>query len=43
MGMVLILVFAVTPLPAQEETAGPTNEKAQKSYKQGMDYLNQQA
>jgi thiol-disulfide isomerase/thioredoxin len=41
MGMVLILAFAVTPLLAQEEMAGPTNEKAQKSYKQAMDYLNQ--
>lgn len=40
-GMVLLLAFAVAPLRAQEEMAGPTDEKAQKSYKQGMNYLNQ--
>jgi len=40
-GMVLLLAFAVTPLLAQEKMAGPTNEKAQKSYQQGMSYLDQ--
>ena len=40
-GMILILAFAVTPLLAQQQAAGPTNEKAQKSYQQGMDYLKQ--
>jgi thiol-disulfide isomerase/thioredoxin len=39
--MALILAFAVVPLLAQEEMAGPTNEKAQKSYKQAINYLNQ--
>jgi thiol-disulfide isomerase/thioredoxin len=39
--MALILAFAVAPLFAQEEMTGPTNEKAQKSYKQAMSYLNQ--
>jgi thiol-disulfide isomerase/thioredoxin len=38
-GIILILAFAVTPLLAQQEMAGPTNEKAQKSYQQGMGYL----
>ncbi len=38
-GIILILTFAVTPLLAQQEMAGPTNEKAQKSYQQGMNYL----
>ena len=37
--MLLIFAFVLTPLLAQEEMAGPTNEKAQKSYKQGMGYL----
>jgi thiol-disulfide isomerase/thioredoxin len=41
MGWILILALAVAPLLAQEELAGPTNEKAQKSYRQGMDELNQ--
>jgi thiol-disulfide isomerase/thioredoxin len=40
-GVVLILAFAVTPLLAQEEAAGPTNEKAQKSYQQGMGFIKQ--
>jgi thiol-disulfide isomerase/thioredoxin len=40
-GMVLILALGVTPLLAQEEMAGPTDEKAQKSYKQGMTFLKQ--
>lgn len=41
MGLVLVLAFAATPLLAQDEAAGPTNEKAQKSYRQAMDYLKQ--
>jgi thiol-disulfide isomerase/thioredoxin len=39
--MILILVFAVTPLRAKEEMVGPTDDKAQKSYQQGMVYLKQ--
>jgi hypothetical protein len=39
--MLLILSFAVTPLLAQKPLPGPTNEKAQKSYKQAMGYLSQ--
>jgi thiol-disulfide isomerase/thioredoxin len=39
--MLLILTLGVTPLLAQEEMAGPTDEKGQKSYKQGVNYLNQ--
>ncbi len=41
MGMALILALAVTQLFAQEEMAGPSNEKAQKSYEQGMSFLKQ--
>jgi len=39
--MALILAFAVIPLLAQEKVAGPTNEKAKKSYKEAMSFLNQ--
>jgi thiol-disulfide isomerase/thioredoxin len=38
-GVALMLAFALSALPAQEETAGPTNQKAQKSYKEAMGYL----
>jgi thiol-disulfide isomerase/thioredoxin len=39
-GMVLVLACIVAPLLAQEKTdEGPTNEKAQKTYREGMDYL----
>ena len=40
-GILLIFAFSVAPGPGQEEAAAPTNEKAQKSYQQGMDYLRQ--
>ena len=41
-GMVLMLACIVAPLSAQEKTdEGPTNEKAQKTYKEGLDYLHQ--
>jgi thiol-disulfide isomerase/thioredoxin len=43
MAIILILAFAVTPLLAQNDMSGPTNEKAQKLYKQGMIYLSQHA
>lgn len=39
-GMVLVLACIVAPLLAQEKTdEGPTNEKAQKTYQQGLDDL----
>jgi thiol-disulfide isomerase/thioredoxin len=38
-GWLVILALSVIPLLAQEDTKGPTNEKAQKTYKQGLDYL----
>lgn len=41
LGVVLVLAIAATPLLAQDEPGGPTNEKAQKSYRQAMDYLKQ--
>jgi len=38
--VVLLLVCMVAPARAQEKAdAGPTNEKAQKTYKDGLDYL----
>ncbi len=41
-GMVLLLAFIVAPVMAQEESHdGPTNEKAQKTYKEGLEYLHQ--
>jgi thiol-disulfide isomerase/thioredoxin len=41
-GMVLLLAFMVAPVMAQEKTDdGPTNEKAQKTYKEGLEYLHQ--
>ncbi len=40
MGWILLLAVAAAPLPAQEAMPGPSNEKAQKSYKQGLDELN---
>jgi thiol-disulfide isomerase/thioredoxin len=39
--ILLIFAFAVTPLPAQEEMAGPSNKKAQKSYQEAENYLHQ--
>ncbi len=41
-GMVLAIVLATAaPLPAQTSTAGPTSEKAQKTYKQGLYFVQQ--
>ncbi len=37
----LILLFTSIFLPAQEKSDGPTNEKAQKTYKQAQEYLRQ--
>jgi peroxiredoxin len=37
--ILLMLVFAVSLLPAQEKPEGPTNEKAQKTYKEAMEFL----
>ena len=37
--MLLAVVLAITPLQAQESSGGPTNEKAQKTYRQALDYL----
>jgi peroxiredoxin family protein len=37
--IVLVLACAVTPLLAEEKMEGPTNEKAQKTYKEAFEYL----
>ena len=37
--VMLLLACFVTPLPAQEKTEAPTNEKAQKTYKEAIEYL----
>jgi thiol-disulfide isomerase/thioredoxin len=37
----MILVLFVIPAGAEQDTNGPTNEKAQKTYKQGLDYVKQ--
>jgi peroxiredoxin len=38
--LVLVLACIVAPLPAQESTEeGPANEKAQKTYKEALDYV----
>jgi peroxiredoxin len=40
LAMVLVLTCILTPVMAQVKTGeGPTNEKAQKTYKEGLDYL----
>jgi thiol-disulfide isomerase/thioredoxin len=39
LGIVLALAFAVTPFLGQDKAEGPTNEKAQKTYKEGMEFL----
>src|SRR5215831_19993276 len=36
---IVLLACTVTLLPAQQNPEGPTNEKAQKSYKEALDYL----
>jgi peroxiredoxin/Tfp pilus assembly protein PilF len=38
-GIILVLACAFTPLLGQEGIEGPTNEKAQKTYKEGLEYL----
>jgi thiol-disulfide isomerase/thioredoxin/Tfp pilus assembly protein PilF len=38
---ILILATVVMPAVAQNDAEGPTNEKAQKTYKQAQDYLHQ--
>lgn len=41
LGMILALACMVAPVPAQEKTDdGPTNPKAQKTFKEGLEYLN---
>jgi outer membrane protein assembly factor BamD (BamD/ComL family) len=35
----LALTIAVAPLVAQETADGPANEKAQKTYKEALDYV----
>ena len=42
-GIILALACTVTSLSAQDKTEGPTNEKAQKTYKEGLEYLHQRA
>jgi tetratricopeptide (TPR) repeat protein len=42
-GIILALACAVTSLSAQEKTEGPTCEKAQKTYNEGLGYLHQRA
>lgn len=37
----LILPFLLIPVFAQEPDSGPTNEKAQKSFKEGLTYVNE--
>jgi thiol-disulfide isomerase/thioredoxin len=39
--ILLVLACALTPLHAQESTAGPTNEKAQKTYKEALQLLHE--
>jgi thiol-disulfide isomerase/thioredoxin len=39
LGIILALAFAVTPSLAQDKLEGPTNEKAQKTYKDAQQYL----
>lgn len=40
-GIVLVFACVVTPLLAQEKLEGPANEKAQKTYKEALQYLDQ--
>src|ERR1035437_2853575 len=40
-GWLVILAGLVISSLAQNDAEGPTNEKAQKTYKQGLDYLKQ--
>jgi len=41
--VILAMMCAVTSLPGQDKIEGPTNEKAQKTYKEGLEYLHQRA
>ncbi len=41
LSVLLILAFVVIPMVAEDEGGGPTNEKAQKTYKQAQEYLRQ--
>jgi len=38
-GIVLMLLFFITPVLAEEKVEGPTNEKAQKTYKEALEHL----
>lgn len=38
-GVLLLLLICATPSVAQSEAEGPTNEKAQKTYKEAFEYL----
>ena len=40
---VLLVLFAsfIMPVQAQDDSDGPSNEKARKTYKQGLDYIHQ--
>jgi thiol-disulfide isomerase/thioredoxin len=38
-GTILLLAFTLMPLRAQEQREGPTDEKAQKTYREALDYL----
>jgi thiol-disulfide isomerase/thioredoxin len=37
-GILLVFACAATPLLAEDKTEGPTNEKAQKTYKEALEY-----
>lgn len=39
LGFALLLASTAWPLPAQVNAEGPTNEKAQKTYREALDYL----
>jgi thiol-disulfide isomerase/thioredoxin len=39
--ILLLISCTLIPVKAQQANEGPTNEKAQKTYKQGLEYLNQ--
>jgi outer membrane protein assembly factor BamD (BamD/ComL family) len=36
---IMLLACTVMPLPAQQNVQGPASEKAQKTYKEALDYL----
>src|SRR5262249_24825457 len=37
--IIVLWAIAIMPLQAQEQAEGPTSEKAQKTYKEGLEYL----